>query len=64
MYCDFLRNADLAEELVLEQSGNYSGDLLKKSLEIAEETGCQEVIGRKGPEPLLAYLLISQARVL
>lgn len=41
-------DADLAEEAVLEQSGNYSGDLLKKSLEIAGETGCREFIERNG----------------
>ncbi len=42
-------DADLAEEVVLEQSENYSGDLLKKSVEIAEETGCREFIDRNGP---------------
>lgn len=41
-------DADLAGEVVLEQSENYSGDLLRKSLEIAEETGCREFISRNG----------------
>ena len=34
----------LAEEVVLAQSDNYSGDLIEKAFEIAEEVGCQEFI--------------------
>ena len=49
---DYLREAlaagdiSLAEEVILEQNGNYSGDLIEKSFEIAAETGCQEFIDK------------------
>lgn len=36
----------LAEEVLLEQYGNYSGNLIEKSLEIAAEVGCQEFIDK------------------
>ena len=48
----FLREAlsahdvDLAEEVILEQQNNYSGNLLKKSFEIAAEVGCHEFIDK------------------
>ena len=47
---DYLREALtandllLAEEVVLEQNENYSGNLLEKVFEIAEEVGCREFI--------------------
>ncbi len=34
----------LAEEIILEHNENYSGDILAKSFEIAEEVGCQAFI--------------------
>ncbi len=39
-------DASLAEEVVLEQNGNYSGNLIEKVFEIAEEVGCQEFIDK------------------
>lgn len=49
---EYLREAlaagdvELAEEIVLEQNGNYSGNLLEKVFELAAETGCQEFIDK------------------
>ena len=37
---------ELAEEVVLEQSANYDGDLIAKSFELAKEVGCQEFIDK------------------
>ena len=39
-------DVELAEEIVLEHSVNYSGDLIERSFEIAEEVGCQEFIDK------------------
>ncbi len=39
-------NLSLAEEVILEHNGNYSGNLIEKSFEIAEEVGCQEFIDK------------------
>ncbi|MBO7407823.1 MAG: hypothetical protein J6V14_09365 [Clostridia bacterium] len=49
---EYLREAltagdvELAEEIVLEQNGNYSGNLIEKVFELAAETGCQEFIDK------------------
>ncbi|MCR4683758.1 MAG: hypothetical protein K5647_10550 [Clostridiales bacterium] len=39
-------DVELAEEIVLEHNGNYSGDLLGRSFELAEEAGCREFIDK------------------
>ena len=39
-------NLSLAEEVILEHNGNYSGNLIEKSFEIAEEVGCREFIDK------------------
>ena len=53
---EYLREAladqdiELAEAIVMEQYGNYSGNLLEKSFEIAEEVGCQAFIDKNKRE--------------
>ena len=39
-------DVSLAEEVVMEHNGNYSGDLIEKSFELAAEVGCQEFIDK------------------
>ena len=39
-------DVELAEEVVIEHHGNYSGNLYEKAFELAEETGCREFIDR------------------
>ena len=40
------KDISLAEEVILEQNENYSGNLIEKSFEIAAEVGCQEFIDK------------------
>ena len=39
-------DVELAEEVVLEQYSNYSGNLFEKAFELAAETGCQAFIDK------------------